>query len=237
MLAGGSRVTQRCLASFTCPDWGKGGTARCRVSNITPLGHAQRRGAGDNNPTYPSRHVAVAGNDHRREEGSSMGVEKDVKTVYGTVHGQGMVVCTHCGATKAITIAHFPSGTPLAVACVCGQRFVIRIEVRQFVRRALHLPGQYEHRCDDLTQGSGTEPMVVENVSEQGLCFRTMRPHAVRLHETLSVHFTLDDATRTPVHQRAVVKYVDDAVVGVQFLDCETYNDTNRTIAMYLRSH
>ena len=166
-----------------------------------------------------------------------MGVEKDVKTVYGTVHGQGMVVCTHCGATKAITIAHFPSGTPLPVACVCGQRFVIRIEVRQFVRRALHLPGQYEHRCDDLTQGSGPEPMVVENVSQQGLCFRTMRPHAVRLHETLSVHFTLDDATRTPVHQRAVVKYVDDSVVGVQFLDCETYNDTNRAIAMYIRSH
>jgi hypothetical protein len=165
-----------------------------------------------------------------------MGVEKDVKTVYGTVHGQGMVVCAHCGATKAITIAHFPSGTPLAVACVCGQRFVIRIEVRQCVRRALQLPGQYEHRCDDLPQGRGPEPMIVENVSPQGLCFRTMHTHAVRLHETLSVHFTLDDAQRTPVSQRAVVKYVDDDVVGVQFLDCDPANATNRALAMYMRS-
>ena len=166
-----------------------------------------------------------------------MGVEQEVKTVYGTVHGQGMVVCTHCGATKVITLAHFPSGTPLTVACVCGQRFCIRIEVRQCVRRALHLPGQYAHRRDDLPQGSGTEPMVVENVSQQGLCFRAMRNHAVRLHETLSVHFTLDDATHTPVSQRAVVKYVDDSLVGVQFLDCETDNDTTRAIALYIRSH
>jgi hypothetical protein len=51
------------------------------------------------------------------------------------------------------------------------------------------------------------------------------------------VHFTLDDAKRTPVSQRAVVKYVDDSVVGVQFLDSDTYNDTNRAIAMYMRSH
>jgi PilZ domain len=165
-----------------------------------------------------------------------MGVEKDVQTVYGTVHGQGLVICAYCGATKGITIADFPSGKPLAVACGCGQRFSIRIEVRQFVRRSLHLPGEYERHCDERPQGSGPEPMIVENVSQQGLCFRTTHPHAVRLHETLSVHFTLDDAQRTPVSQRAVVKYVDDDVVGVQFLDCDPSNATNRALAMYMRS-
>jgi len=166
-----------------------------------------------------------------------MGVEQNVQTVYGTVHGQGLVVCAYCGATKAITIADFPSGIPLAVACGCGQRFSIRLEVRQGVRRCLHLPGQYERHYDERPRGSGPEPMIVENVSQQGLCFRTMRPHAVRLHETLRVHFTLDDAQRTPVSQRAVVKYVDDDVVGVQFLCGETSHATNRAIAMYVMSH
>ena len=39
-----------------------------------------------------------------------MGVEKDVQTVYGTVHGQGLVICAYCGGTKGITIAGFSLG-------------------------------------------------------------------------------------------------------------------------------
>ena len=165
-----------------------------------------------------------------------MGVGQDVTTVYGKVHGQGMVVCAHCGTTKAIALADFPAGKALKVTCGCGHRFCIRIEVRQRVRRPVHLPGQYEKNRDDLTRGRFTGRMVVENLSQQGLRFRTASKRPVRLHELISVHFTLDDAKRSPVSKSAVVKSVADYVVGVQYLDFDTYNDTNRTITMYLMS-
>ena len=165
-----------------------------------------------------------------------MGVGQDVKTVYGKVHGQGLVVCAHCGTTKAIALTDFPTGKALKVACGCGHRFCISIEVRQRMRRPVQRPGQYEQTRDDLTRGRFTGPMVVENLSPQGLRFRPASKRPVRLHELIGVHFPLDDAKRSPVSKSAVVKSVAADVVGVAFLDCETYNDTNRAIAMYVMS-
>jgi hypothetical protein len=48
------------------------------------------------------------------------------------------------------------------------------------------------------------------------------------------VRFTLDNTKCSEVNKSAIVKRVTDYFVGAEFVDFDTFNETNRTLGFYL---
>jgi hypothetical protein len=76
--------------------------------------------------------------------------------------------------------------------------------------------------------------MMVEDLSRTGLGFRTKLPHNIRTADMLRVRFVLDDAKHSEVNKSAIVKRVTNYFVGAEFVDFDTFNETNRTLGFYL---
>jgi PilZ domain len=138
------------------------------------------------------------------------------------------IVCPQCGQTKVLRLADvYPRYRLLKIKCPCGLRFVLTIEMRQCPRKPVQLAGEYR-------RGTHRASMVVENLSQGGLGFRTERPHTLRVHEWVGVRFRLDDPQRSEVDVMVVVRRVDGAFVGAAFLDGKGYAAADRLLEVYL---
>ncbi len=158
-----------------------------------------------------------------------------VKKVYANENEKGTIVCEQCGKIKAINVSEFKSfGKPLKVKCGCGHIFFISIEVRKFYRKSTRLVGEYVKISEDMTKGLEKGSIIVEDLSRTGIGFRTKNKHSIRTNDIIRVRFMLDNGKQSEVSKSAVVKRVDEAFVGAEFLDFDAYNETNRTLGFYL---
>ena len=76
--------------------------------------------------------------------------------------------------------------------------------------------------------------MLVEDISRTGLGLRTLYKHTVMDNDVLAVTFTLDDQQKTNIRKSVRVRRVDDYYIGAEFIDHDTYTDTNRILGFYL---
>ena len=54
------------------------------------------------------------------------------------------------------------------------------------------------------------------------------------MQDIIQVTFNLDDAKRSEVSKRAVVRRVASSSVGAELLDLDAYSDSNRVLGFYL---
>ena len=104
---------------------------------------------------------------------------------------------------------------------------VMRIEVRHFYRKPVRLVGEY-------VRGTYRARICVDDVSRDGVGFRTEHPHTLRVNDQITVHFRLDDPQHSEVSALAVVRRVEGMCVGAEFLDVGAYTATNRILGFYL---
>ena len=76
--------------------------------------------------------------------------------------------------------------------------------------------------------------MTVEDISRTGLGFRTVCGHTILVNDVLSVTFTLDDKQKTDIRKSVRVRRSDDRFIGAEFVDHDTYTETNRILGFYL---
>ena len=157
----------------------------------------------------------------------------DVKKIYSPDNATATLLCEQCGKTRVINIAAVKSN-PQKVRCSCGHEFFISIEVRKFYRKQTRLPGEYVHLSEKTSQRPDKRRMIVENLSRGGLGFSTERPHNLRVQDMIQVTFHLDDAKRSAITKRAVVRRAEGYSVGAEFLDLDTSSDSNRALGFYL---
>jgi hypothetical protein len=159
----------------------------------------------------------------------------EIKKIYVNDNEKGNLICEKCGKTKLINFSDFKNvGKPLKVKCSCGYFFFATIEVRKFYRKSTHLSGEYIKISSDISKGLEKGTMMVEDLSRTGLGFRTKLPHNIRAADMLRVRFILDDAKHSEVNKSAIVKRVTNYFVGAEFVDFDTFNETNRTLGFYL---
>jgi hypothetical protein len=161
-----------------------------------------------------------------------------VKTIRLNAQGEGLLGCDQCGKTKVAQLAEVQHlGKRLKVTCSCGHSFVVSIEARKFYRKNTHLLGAYAKTNSDrgvvLEQG----PMTVEDMSRGGLRLRLSTSHTLRVHDSIEVHFKLDNVQHGAVRRQARVVWVDGSYVGAAWRDSsEDFNATNRILNTYLMS-
>jgi hypothetical protein len=150
----------------------------------------------------------------------------EIKKIYVNDNEKGTLICEKCGKTRVANLSDFKNiGKPLKAKCTCGHFFFVSIEIRKFYRKSTHLSGEYIRISNNATKGLEKGAIIVEDLSRTGLGFRTKTPHNIRVADILRVRFTLDSA---------IVKRVTDYFVGAEFVDFDTFNETNRTLGFYL---
>lgn len=157
----------------------------------------------------------------------------EVKKLYSQDNATATLVCEQCGKTRVINISTVKTN-PQKVRCSCKHEFLISIEVRKFYRKPTKLAGEYVHIGENASKRPDKGRMIVEDLSRGGLGFRTERPHNLRVQDMIQVRFSLDDAKRSEVSKRAVVRRADSYAVGAEFLDLDTSNASNRALGFYL---
>ena len=159
----------------------------------------------------------------------------EIKKIYANDNEKGTLICEKCGKTRVINLSDFKNiSKPLKVKCSCGNFFFVSIEVRKFYRKSTNLSGEYIKISHDASKGLEKGIMTVEDLSRTGIGFRTKMPHNIRVADMLRVRFTLDDTKHSEVNKSAIVKRVANYFVGAEFVDFDTFNETNRTLGFYL---
>ena len=160
-----------------------------------------------------------------------------VQTLFPDADGHAIIVCAHCGAAKSVPVAQFRAFVqPHEVQCPCSATFFVRFEARKFYRQPTRLHGTYSLFDASHPAGITKGPMLVEDLSQRGLGFRTALGHPIRVNAGLLVQFVLDDQPRTRLRKSAVVRHVDAQYIGAEFLDFASDGYANRMLGLYLLS-
>lgn len=143
--------------------------------------------------------------------------------------GTTTIICPVCNRAKRISVAVGKyKKNRLKVRCKCKTVFKVRLNFRNHYRKLVSLSGTYEtlhqfHYCKGH--------MNITNLSQGGLQYSTAGVNRLEPGYVLILNFQLDNKQETPIKKHAMVRSVNDNVIGCEFFVQE---DINRPLAFYL---
>ena len=156
-------------------------------------------------------------------------------TIYANLSETVTLVCEQCRRSKALDAAVVKDlPQQLKVRGPCGATFGVNIIIRQFYRKKTRLLGTYVKHHPQTNKILEQGRMTVEDISRTGLGFRTVCGHTILVNDVLSVTFALDDKQKTDIRKSVRVRRSDDRSIGAEFVDHDTYTETNRILGFYL---
>ena len=156
------------------------------------------------------------------------------ETVYITDSNTAVFRCPQCQRAKTLDVSafgEFKSPLRFKLTCPCGHVASAVLEKRKRFRKGTHLPGTYVHYVNGQPQGKGT--MKVEDLSTNGLKLLLTGSRTIAPGDQLKIEFRLDDAQRSLVQKKVVVRNVRDNYVGTEFAATDTLD---KALGFYLRS-
>jgi len=156
------------------------------------------------------------------------------ETVYVTESNTAVFRCPQCQRAKTVDVSAFgESKSPLRfkLTCPCGHVASVVLEKRKRYRKGAHLPGTYVHYVNGQPRGKGT--MTVKDLSTNGMKLVFNGTGTIAPGDLLKIEFRLDDAQRSLVQKKVVVRNVNDNFIGTEFAATEALD---KALGFYLRS-
>jgi len=146
-----------------------------------------------------------------------------------TPQGYVAFTCPYCKTSRTALVARYRDlHAPITVECACEQLFDILVNTRQFYRQHLCLCGSYTP-----LESSMPHQIIVKTLSASGVSFNTTLASSLQVDAEVTLCFQLDDIWKTVLHLRAIVRWVQDAMVGAEFCEHHAYE---QVLDSYLRS-
>jgi hypothetical protein len=137
------------------------------------------------------------------------------------------MACPRCGTRRAINV---PQQCPrvldivgeksATITCRCGAIFKSYFDLRRHPRKAVQLPGELR----DAHGGTKLSAIVVSSLSVTGLGFVPTTTLSLHVGEIYTVHFVLDDAEQSNIHERIIIRRFHGNTIGAAFYPAEQYN-------------
>jgi len=156
------------------------------------------------------------------------------ETVYITTSNTAVFRCPKCQRAKTLdvsTFGEFKSPLRFKLTCPCGHVASAILEKRKRYRKGSHLPGTYVHYVDGQPRGKGT--LTVKDLSTNGMKLVLSAIGTIAPGDLLKIEFRLDDANRSLVQKKVVVRNISDNIVGTEFAATEALD---KALGFYLRS-
>ena len=156
------------------------------------------------------------------------GKRQDIRRFFADKQGMLHVACPACEQVKSVytsEVNHIVQ--PAKVYCTCGHVFHCFLEFRRTYRKEVSLPGEYVSLKD---KESGR--MLVQDLSLEGIGFRTLDSHTLEVDDVVEVIFELDDRSRSEIRRQVRVRSVRGRfIVGAMFANLQ-YRD--KALGFYL---
>ena len=136
-----------------------------------------------------------------------------MKAVFVNGSDHVTILCPKCSFTKEIDVTNFKNTKKkLKVKCKCGEMFNITLEFRKHYRKNVMLPGEYAIKGKE-EKGE----IIIRNLSLTGIQFESLKPHNIKLNDTLDIKFKLDNPKRSEILKQVTVKRVRDRTIGAKY--------------------
>jgi hypothetical protein len=153
--------------------------------------------------------------------------------VFITSDNTAVFRCPHCQRTKTVDVATLGDlARPLRfrLKCPCGQVTTSVIEKRRRFRKETSFPGTYVHFVDGQPRGKGS--LTVKDLSASGMKLMIASGGTFSRGDVLKVSFTLDDAQRSPVEKKVIIRSISPPFFGTEFAPTE---QIDKALGFYLR--
>ncbi len=151
--------------------------------------------------------------------------------IYVHENNSATLICPGCGAIKHISADKFKHGRhTIKVQCRCQQTFNVQFDFRRHYRKPVSLPGTYEIIS---AGGVGGGIIHLNNLSRGGVGFTVSGLHRIEPKQTLQIEFQLNDKKKTTIKKKALVKSVQQNLVGCQF---EADVEMEKDLGFFLKS-
>lgn len=154
--------------------------------------------------------------------------------VHVTSENKARFECPKCHKAKTVDASRFKSDTRsvrVKVRCPCGNHYVAILEKRRGYRKEVSLPGSYVQYVEGTEAYRGA--MTVSDISIGGLKLRVTNSDRFSIGDILQLEFRLDDAHRSMLRKKVVVRNIDENYIGTEFALTEA---TDKALGFYLFS-
>lgn len=148
--------------------------------------------------------------------------------------GTTTIACPACSSKKRTSVATFKyEKHVLKVRCSCKSIFKVLLDYRSYGRKIVNLSGTYTTRYQyDQSKG----PIQITDISTRGMQFHIDGLNRLYPGTILVLDFQLDDKQRSPIKKQALACYVDNNVVGCEFINIFSKEKPGNDLAIYMNS-
>lgn len=159
-------------------------------------------------------------------------IKKIPLKVYVRSDGRARLLCPVCGFHRELDASKFRGKAAQAMnaRCRCQNILSITFDFRSHKRKEVQLDGYFSSLDPDIDV-SGS--MTVYNISSSGLGFEVAGSQEPMVGVRLKLQFTLDNRRHTRVEKTAIVRSVNEGMVGCEF---EEDDMPNGEFGFYLRA-
>ena len=152
-----------------------------------------------------------------------------MKKVYVDENNQARIICPKCGFEKNVDAMKFRNTSNIVKGkCKCKETFKFALEYRKHYRKDVRLPGEYI-----IQKNRKGGEVIIRELSLTGIRFESLKPHQISVDDILEVKFTLDNPLRTEINKLAEVIWINDRIVGVNFIETELYG---QVLGFYMKT-
>ena len=159
-----------------------------------------------------------------------------MKTV--TVHvrsdNTATLTCPECSATRHFSAEpYLHTRHSMTVRCRCKASFQVLLDFRRNFRKSTSLSGTYTIIGGGGSGTGGGGIIQVTNLSRGGLGFTVSGVHCIEAGQEIQIEFQLNDKKQTVLKKQAVVRSVQQNVIGCEF-KCDV--DLDKNLGFFLQS-
>ena len=147
--------------------------------------------------------------------------------IYVSEDNTGTFICPKCQKTCVRDLSKYMTGKTnvrLKAKCACGHSYVVFLEKRKKFRKSAQLPGKFKTSAggDGSPDTAGT--LTVKDLSYSGMRVELGVPPKFAVGDSLYVEFQLDDARRSQIRKKVIVKNIEGRDVGLAFASLQNHD-------------
>lgn len=157
-----------------------------------------------------------------------------VEKIYITSKQRATFICPKCQNSKTVDVSQYASLDKIVkvnVMCHCGNAYTSILEKRKHYRKETNLDGFYTRFVNGKEAGGGM--MTVKDLSVGGLKFQINKDYVFTAGDVLKVKFRLDDAQRSLIRKKVIVRNINKKEIGTEFHPTEA---VDKALGFYLFS-
>jgi hypothetical protein len=157
-----------------------------------------------------------------------------LEKVYITSKQMATFVCPQCERSKTVNVSQYANLDKMIkvkVKCPCGYTYTSILEKRKKYRKETNLHGSFIRIVDGKETAHGL--VTVKDISMTGMKLHINGDHGCEVGDVLKVEFYLDDAQRSLIRKKLIIRNIYRSEIGTELAPTEA---VDKALGFYLFS-